>query len=73
MFEIRLCLWTWTTQALGQIKLPGSVLESSGRADFETVSGFDNWPRFAGVIENLETIDDLETSEHFQTIENFKT
>ena len=28
-----------------------TVSESSGRADSETVPGFDNWPRFVGVIE----------------------
>ena len=32
-------------------KLSGTVLESSGRADSNTVHGFDNWPRFVGVIE----------------------
>ena len=45
MFEIRLCLrpWTWITQAnFGQIYIAGSVMESSGQADFETVPGFDN-------------------------------
>ena len=52
MFEIRICLIPWITQAhLSQIQLPGLVLEFSGRVDFETIPGFDNWPRFAGVIE----------------------
>ena len=32
-------------------KLSGTVLESSGRADSKTVPGFDNQPRFVGVIE----------------------
>ena len=32
-------------------KLSGTVLESSGRADSKTVPGFDNWPKFDGVIE----------------------
>ena len=26
-------------------------MESSGQVDFRTVPGFDNWPRFVGVIE----------------------
>ena len=46
------CLLPWLSQPnLGQIKLSGTVLESSGRADSKTVPGFDNWPRFVGVIE----------------------
>ena len=46
------CLWPWFTQPnLGQIQLPGGVLESSGQADSKTVPGFDDWPRFEGVIE----------------------
>ena len=52
MFEIRLCLQPWITQVnFGQSYFPGSVLESSGQADFQNVPGFDNWTRFAGVIE----------------------
>ena len=52
MLVIRLCLWPWLTQAiLGQIQLSGTVLESSGQADLKTVPGFDNWPKFEGVIE----------------------
>ena len=43
---------SWLPHAnLGQIKLLGTVLESSGRADSKTVPGFDNQPRFVGVIE----------------------
>ena len=58
MLVIRLCLWSWLTQAiLGQIELSGTVLESSGRADFRTVPGFDNWPRFVGVIEQNKISD----------------
>ena len=50
MLDIKLCLWPLLTHAnLGQIQLPGTVLE--GRADSESVPGFDNWPRFVGVIE----------------------
>ena len=46
------CLLPWLSQPnLGQIKLSGTVLESSGRADSKTVPGFDNWPRFVVVIE----------------------
>ena len=46
------CLLPWLSQPnLSQIKLSGTVLESSGRADSKTVPGFDNWPRFVGVIE----------------------
>ena len=45
------CLLPWLSQPnLGQIKLLGTVLESSGRADSKTVPGFDNRPRFVGVI-----------------------
>ena len=52
LFDIRLCLRPWITQAnLGQNQVPGSVFESSGWADFETFPGFDNGLRFAGVIE----------------------
>ena len=52
MLDIKLCLWPSLTHAnLGQIQLPGTVLESSGRADSKTIPGFDNWPRFVGVIE----------------------
>ena len=47
MLDIKLCLWPSLTQPnLGQIKLLGTVLESSGRADSKTVPGFDNQPRF---------------------------
>ena len=46
------CLLPWLSQPnLGQIKLSGTVLEPSGQADSKTVPGFDNWPRFVGVIE----------------------
>ena len=45
-------LLPWLSQPnLGQIKLSGTVLESSGQADSKTVPGFDNRPRFVGVIE----------------------
>ena len=51
MLDIKLCLWPSLTHSnLGQILLPGTVLESSWRADSKTVPGFDNWPRFVGVI-----------------------
>ena len=46
------CLLPWLSQPnLGQFKLSGTVLESSGQADSKTVPGFDNRPRFVGVIE----------------------
>ena len=52
MFEIRCCIWPWLTQSnLAQIQLSGTVLESSGHADYKTVPAFDNWPIFVGIIE----------------------
>ena len=36
---------------LGQIAHVGGVLKSSGPADLKTDSGFENSPRFVGVIE----------------------
>ena len=46
------CLLPWLSQPnLGQIKLSGTVLESSGQADSKTVPGFDVWTKFEGVIE----------------------
>ena len=35
---------------LGQIAHVGGVLKTSGPADFRSGPGFDNWPRFVGVI-----------------------
>ena len=32
-------------------------MEFSGQADFRTVPGFDNWPRFVGVIEQNKISD----------------
>ena len=56
IFKLIYCLLTWLTQAnLVQIQLSGTVLESSGRADSETVPAFDNWPIFVGVIEQNKT------------------
>ena len=36
---------------LGQIGHLGGVLKMSGPADSKSVPGFENWPRFAWVIE----------------------
>ena len=36
---------------LGHIGHVGGVLKMSGPAVFKYVPGFDNWPRFVGVIE----------------------
>ena len=36
---------------LGQIAHVGGVLKTSGSADFKSVPGFENQPRFLGVIE----------------------
>ena len=36
---------------LGQIANVGCVLKTSGPADSKSVPGFNNWPRFVGVIE----------------------
>ena len=47
--DILFCSITPTN--LGQLSKSGTVLESSGRADSKTIPGFDNWPRFVGVIE----------------------
>ena len=55
------CLLPWLSQPnLGQIKLSGTVLESSGRADSKIVPGFDNWPRFVGVIEQNKILDSFD-------------
>ena len=35
-------------------------MESSGRADSKTVPGFDNWPRFVGVIEQNKISDSFD-------------
>ena len=57
MFEIRLCILSWLTQPnFGQIGLQGTVLESSGHADSKTVPVSENWPRFAGVIDQNKTL-----------------
>ena len=54
------CLLPWLSQPnLGQIKLSGAVLESSGWADSKNVPGFDNWPRFVGVIEQNKILNSL--------------
>ena len=36
---------------LGQIGHVGGVLKLAGPVDFKYVPGFENWPRFMGVIE----------------------
>ena len=36
---------------LGQIVYVGCVLKTSGPADFKSVTSFENWPRFVGVME----------------------
>ena len=47
-----MCLQPQISQPkLGQIGQVGGILETSGPADSKTVPGFDNWPRFVGVIE----------------------
>ena len=38
---------------LGQFQHSGGVLESSGRADFKTVLGFEIWARFIGDIKGF--------------------
>ena len=38
---------------LGQFQHSGGVLESSGRADFKTVLGFEIWTRFVGDIKGF--------------------
>ena len=44
-------IWTISQPKLGQITHVGVVLKSSGPADFRTDPGFENRPRFVGVIE----------------------
>ena len=39
---------------LSQIGHVGGVLKTSGPADSKSVPGFDNWPRFVGVIEQIK-------------------
>ena len=47
-----LCLQPQISQPkLGQIAHVGGVLKLSEPADFKTDPGFDNYPRFVGVIE----------------------
>ena len=47
-----MCLQPQISQPkLGQIGHVGGVLKTSGPADSKSVPGFDNWPRFVGVIE----------------------
>ena len=47
--DILFCSITPTN--LGQLSKPGIVLESARPEDSKTVPGFDNSPRFVGVIE----------------------
>ena len=44
---------------LGQIGHVGGVLETSGPADSKSVPGFENRPRFVGVIEQNKNITDF--------------
>ena len=47
-----MCLQPQISQPkLGQIAHVGGVLKTSGPPVFKSVPGFDNWPRFVGVIE----------------------
>ena len=47
-----MCLQPQISQPkLGQIGHVGGVLKTSGPADSKSVPGFNNWPRFVGVIE----------------------
>ena len=47
-----MCLQPQISQPkLGQIVHIGGVLKTSGPADFKSVPGFENWPRFVGIIE----------------------
>ena len=47
-----MCLQPQISQPkLGQIAHVGGVLKTSGTADFKSVPGFENQPRFVGVIE----------------------
>ena len=45
-------------------------MESSGRADFRTVPGFDNGPRFVGVIEQNKISDSYENYCILPSIQN---
>ena len=50
-----MCLQPQISQPkLGQIGHVGGVLKTSGPADSKTVPGFDNWPRFVGVIDQYK-------------------
>ena len=44
---------------LGQIGHVGGVLKTSGPADFKSAPGFENWPRFVGVIEQNKIFNSL--------------
>ena len=53
-----MCLYPQISQQkLGQIVHVGGVLKTSGPADFKSVPGFENWPRFVGVIEKSKISD----------------
>ena len=38
----------------------GGVLKTSGPGDFNSVPGFENWPRFVGVIEQNKISDSFD-------------
>ena len=44
---------------LSQIGHVGDVLKTSGPADFKSAPGFENWPRFVGVIEQNKIFNSL--------------
>ena len=47
-----MCLWPKISlPKLGQIEHVGGVLKMSEQADFKTDTGFENCPRFVGVID----------------------
>ena len=44
---------------IGQIGHIGGVLKTSGPGDFKSNPGFENWPRFVGVLEQNKILNSL--------------
>ena len=56
-----MCLWPQISQPkLSQIAHVGGVLKTSGPADSKYTPGFENWPRFVGVIEQNKISDSFD-------------
>ena len=63
-----MCLQPQISQPkLGQIGHVGGVLKTSGPADSKSVPGFNNWPRFVGVIEENKIWNSYKTTVKWMT------